>query len=385
MIPIYMKIAFIGQKGIPTKQGGIEKHVEELSQKLAGLGFAVTVYSRPSYTGDKRKSYSWNGINIINLPSLKTKNLDAITHTLISTIHALTQNYDIIHYHGVGPALMSFIPRIFKPSAKVIVTFHCIDSQHQKWGKFAKLMLKLGEYAACKFPHETITVSKTLHKYCQYKYQTLANYIPNGVAICTDENISALTELELQKKNYIVVISRLIRHKGIHTLINAYNGINTDMPLVIVGAGADTDDYVTEIKKLAKDNPKIIFAGQKSGTDLTALFKNAYLFIQPSEAEGLSIALLEAMAYGVPTIISNIEENQEAAENLALEFVNKSPEDLKRKLMYALDNEDIILALARRAQERVKQEYDWDSIANSTAQLYLELATERKLILKEAK
>jgi len=369
-----MKIAFIGQKGIPTKQGGIEKHVEELSRKLAELGFDITVYSRPSYTGDKRKSYDWHGIKVINLPSLKTKNFDAITHTFISTMHALTQDYDIIHYHGVGPALLSFIPRIFKPSAKVIVTFHCIDSQHQKWSRFAKFMLTLGEYAACKFPHETIAISKTLHRYCQYQYQTASNYIPNGVAISADQNLSALDGLDLKRKNYIVAISRLIRHKGIHTLINAYNGINTDMPLVIIGDGANTDAYVKEMQSLAKDNPKIIFAGRKSGADLTALFKNAYLFVQPSEAEGLSIALLEAMAYGVPAIISNIEENQEAAENLALEFVNKSPEDLKRKLMYALDNEDIILALARRAQERVKQEYDWDNIARSTAELYLELA-----------
>lgn len=380
-----MKIAYIGQKGIPTKQGGIEKHVEELSQKMAGLGFAVTVYSRPSYTGDKRRSYRYNGVNIVNLPSLKTKNLDAISHTFIATLHALTQDFDIIHYHGVGPSLLSFIPRIFKPQVKVVATFHCIDSQHQKWSRFAKLMLKLGEYAACKFPHETITISKSLNKYCQYKYKTSANYIPNGVAISTTENLSALTELNLQKKNYLVVVSRLIRHKGIHTLIKAYNGLSTDKPLIIVGDGASTDDYVKEIKLLAKDNPKIIFVGQKSGLDLTALFKNAYLFIQPSEAEGLSIALLEAMAYGVPAIISNIEENQEAAENLALEFVNKSPEDLKRKLKYALENEDMILALARRAQERVKKEYDWNSISRSTAHLYLELVAERKLVFKEAK
>ncbi|MFA6525998.1 MAG: glycosyltransferase family 4 protein [Candidatus Buchananbacteria bacterium] len=380
-----MRIAFIGQKGIPTKQGGIEKHVEELSTRLASLGFNVSVYSRVTYTGDKRKSYAYRGVNIINLPSIKTKNLDAISHTFISSVHALFQDYDIIHYHGVGPALLSFIPRIFKPSAKVIVTFHCSDKNHQKWGKFAKVMLALGEYAACIFPHETITVSKTLEKYCLYNYGTKAKYIPNGVAVDQDENLSALNELGLVKNNYIVSISRLVRHKGIHTLIKAYNQVTTNTKLVIVGDGSNTDEYVSEIKKQAEGNPNIIFAGMKSGADLAAIFKHAYLFIQPSETEGLSIALLEAMAYGVPAIISNIEENQEAAENLALEFANKSAEDLKRKLKYALDNEDIIQALARRAQERVKREYDWDIIARDTSDLYLELTAEADLVLTEAK
>jgi len=379
----YMRIAFIGQKGIPTKQGGIEKHVEELSARLADLGFDVTVYNRPYYTEKTVNSYQ--GVNLITLPSLKTKNLDAITHTLFASIHALFQNYDIIHYHGVGPSLLSFLPRIFKPRAKVIATFHCLDREHQKWGWFAKLMLTIGERAACLFPHETIAISRALEKYCLYNYNTAARYIPNGVAISETENLNVLAEFGLSENNYLVAVSRLVRHKGLHTLIKAYNQLETDKKLIIVGTGANTEDYVAEIKDLAKDNPKIIFAGQKSGADLTALFRNAYLFVQPSETEGLSIALLEAMAYGVPAIISNIEENQEAAENLALEFVNKSPEDLKRKLKYALENEEIILALARRAQARVAREYDWNNIARDTAGLYRELAAERELILTEAK
>lgn len=370
-----MKIAFIGQKGIPTKQGGIEKHVEELSQRLAELGFDVFVYSRPHYTGRTEKAYQFNGVNLVNITSIKTKHLDAITHTLFSSLHAVRQNYDIIHYHGVGPALLSWIPRIFKPSAKVIVTFHCLDRQHQKWGAFAKFMLSLGERAACLFPHETITISKALQKYCKYEFNHKTRYIPNGVAISEIENSSKiLDKFNLEPKGYIVSVSRLVRHKGIHTLIKAYNNLNTDKKLVIIGDGANTDDYVNELKTLATGNANIIFTGGQTGQDLLKLFTNAYLFIQPSEAEGLSIALLEAMAYNIPTIISNIEENQEAAENLALEFVNKSPEDLKRKIQYALDNPEIVQALAIRAQERVSQEYDWDKIAKETAFAYQEVA-----------
>lgn len=369
-----MKIAYIGQKGIPTKQGGIEKHVEELSQKMAELGFDIYVYSRAHYTGNSAANYKWNGVNIITTPSINTKHLDAISHTLISSIHALRQDFDIIHYHGVGPALLSWIPRIFKPQAKVIVTFHCLDRQHQKWGPFAKSMLHLGEWAACKFPHQTIVISKTLEKYSRYQYGTHAKYIPNGVISHETEATKILEQLNLQPQDYIVAISRIVRHKGLHTLIKAYNHLTTDQKLVIVGDGANSDSYVNEIKELAKNNPNIILAGQKTGADLTTLFTNAALFIQPSEAEGLSIALLEAMLYGVPVLISNIEENQEAAEGVSLEFVNKSVDDLKRKLKFALDNPEIMGNLAAKAKIRAGSEYDWNNIAKETALTYQELA-----------
>lgn len=381
-----MKIAFIGQKGIPTRQGGIEKHVEELSVKLAEQGFDVTVYGRPNYTGDNRKVYDYRGVKIVQLPSLATKHLDAITHTFTSTVHALFQDYDVIHYHGVGPSLLSFIPRLFKPQAKVIVTFHCIDRTHQKWGRFARLVLAIGEWTAVNFPHETIVISKILEKYCRYRFDKDCKYIPNGVSVSQpEEEDYTLLKNGLIAGEYIIAVSRLVPHKGVHTLIKAYNSIATDKKLVIVGDGANTDAYVAEIKNLAKDNHKIILAGIKSGNELAAMFKNAYLFVQPSEAEGLSIALLEAMAYGVPAIISNIEENQEPAEGLALEFINKSWENLAQQLEFALNNQEEIKRLAELAQRHAEKEYDWQDIAKQTSALYHELAKEKQLELLTAK
>lgn len=365
-----MKIALIGQKGIPTQQGGIEKHVEELSTRLAKAGLDITVYSRPYYTGNKEKKYFYKGVRVINLPSIKTKNFDAITHTFISSVHAIFQGYDIIHYHGVGPSLLSFIPRIFSPRSKVIVTFHCTDRQHQKWGLIARLMLTVGEWTSCKFPHETITVSQTLKKYCLYHFKRVTNYIPNGVHTAKAPKSDILTKYGLKEGNYFVLISRLIQHKGVHTLIKAYKQIETSKKLVIVGDGSNTDGYVRYLKEISRDNDNIIFTGKQTGHDLNTLFTNAFMFVQPSEAEGLSIALLEAMSYGIPVLTSDIEENQEVADGYGLEFKNKSSADLARQLNFAIKHPRMIKERALEAKKRIDKEYNWQDITRQTIALY---------------
>ncbi len=364
-----MKIAFIGQKGIPSNSGGIEKHVQELSTQLAKAGFDVSVYSRPHYTGNRKQRYQ--GVNVINLPSFNTKHFDAITHTFFSSLHAIFQSYDIIHYHGVGPSLLSFIPRLFNPKTKVIVTFHCIDRQHQKWNWLAKQFLSLGEWTACTFPHQTITVSEVLYKYCQYRFDKTTNYIPNGVKITRHKaDLQILKKFNLKKQGYFLSVSRLVKHKGIHTLIQAYLQLKTDKKLVIVGGSARTNDYVTYLHELAAGNPNIIFTDEQTGRQLETIFKNAYAFVQPSETEGLSITLLEAIAYGLPVITSDIEENQEIAKGLSLEFKSKNVKDLTNKLQQALKDTKVLKAKAKFAKKLITKKYNWLSITKQTIDVY---------------
>ncbi|MFA5358313.1 MAG: glycosyltransferase family 4 protein [Patescibacteria group bacterium] len=365
-----MKIAFIGQKGIPTKFGGIERHVEELAVRLVKAGQKVFVYCRPWYAPVDKKSF--RGIKLISLPSIRTKHLDAISHTFIATLHALFSDYDIIHYHGVGPALLSFIPRIFKPQVRVVATFHCIDRKHQKWGLFARTFLKLGERAACLFAHQTITVSKTLQYYCSQIYNTDTVYIPNGVG---RKNVNCGSDLiakkfGLQENGYLLVVSRLVRHKGIHYLINAFHRLKTDKKLVIVGDSAFTDDYVQELHDLSYGSKNIIFTGYQNGKVLDQLFANAYAFILPSESEGLPIVILEAMAYGKAVLASDITENLEVVRGHGFSFRNKQIDDLVSRLKHLLDNQKNVEAIGRESRDFVMQNYNWDDIVKKTIVLY---------------
>ncbi len=375
-----MKIAFIGQKGIPARFGGIERHVEELALRMVLAGHTVFAYARKWYTDPQIKSFE--GIKVISLPSIRTKHLDAISQTFLASLHAIGQNYDVIHYHGVGPALLSWIPRLFNPRARVVVTFHCIDRKHQKWGLLARLSLKVGEWAACKFAHETIVVSQTLQHYCTNTYDCEVAYIPNGVTTKTKYQDDLIAnQFGLKKDSYIAMVSRLVRHKGAHYLIEAYKSLKTNKKLVIVGDSSFTDDYVDELKKLAQADKNIVFTGYQQGEVLHQLFANAAFIVHPSESEGLPIAVLEAMSYGKTVLASDIPENAEVVRSgVGFTFRNKSVADLARKMRFLLDNKTLATQTGQAAKKFVLKNYHWDDIAEQTIKLYEELLTQGKIV-----
>lgn len=373
---ISMKAYLIGQKGIPAKNGGVEKHVENLAVRLARNGQEVFVYARNNYQDKKLKHYQ--GVNIINLPSVGTKNLDAISHTFFACLDLIFRRRpDVVHFHSVGPSSLILLIKIFRPKLKVVFTFHCQDYHHQKWGRLARWYLKLGEAIGCRYADQVITISEELKKYSKEKYGVETIYIPNGAEKVTETNDDLLSSWNLKKGEYFVSISRLVKHKGIHYLIEAYQKLATEKKLVIVGGGAFTDEYVSELKKLAGDKPNIIFTGNQSGKVLAQLYANAYAFVQPSEYEGLSVALLEAMSYGLPCIVSDIPANLEAVAGQALIFENKNTKDLEDKMLKMLSNPDLGKEIGEKLRERANTEYNWDTIAKNTKKLYENLITKK--------
>ncbi|MBT7228202.1 glycosyltransferase family 4 protein, partial [Candidatus Parcubacteria bacterium] len=305
---------------MPAVQGGVERHVHDLSLKLAKNDHQVTVYSRTWYTG-KKEDIIFDGVQIKHLPSIHTKHLDAITHTFLATIDAIKNKYDIIHYHGIGPSLLSWIPRIFSPKSMVVSTFHSIDRYDKKWNFLAKLIFRLAERCTCYFPHKTITISRGLQKYCLNEFYKEADYIPNGINLfekpLSDDKIK---EYNLKKNNYLLAVSRLIPTKGVHVLIKAFNEIKKEnkdnekiqnLKLAIVGGSVYTNEYVKELHKLASLNNNIIFTDFQSGETLDQLYGHSLGLVHPSFNEGLPLTVLEAMSYSKPALVSNINEHRE--------------------------------------------------------------------------
>lgn len=366
-----MKIYFIGQKGIPAKFGGVEKHVEKLATKLVDKGHEVFVYTRPSYTSDRIKEY--HGVKLISLPSIYSKHLDAITHTLFAIFDVAFRKTDIIHFHSIGPSSLIWLLKIIKPKTPIVTTFHSQCYHHQKWGKFAQAYLKFGEKMTCTKAKEVIAVSKFLQKYAKEKYQRNAKYIPNGVDIPTPLPAFEITKRwGLEKDSYFLVVSRLVKHKGIHYIIDAYNNLNTDKKLVIVGDGAFTDSYVDELRLQSNSNQNIILTGNQSGDVLNELFANTNLFIQASEDEGLSIALLEALSFGLPVLVSDIPANLETVRNIGFIFKNKDIKSLEDKLRYLIQSPEKLEEKRGLGIQLMQTEYNWDNIANDVIEVYYE-------------
>jgi len=375
-----MKIAYIGQKGIPVTLGGVERHVEELAAKMAEKGHKVFVYARKNYTDNSLKEY--RGVKIILLPSISTKHFDAITHTFLSIVHSLFQGYDVIHIHSVGPNILNFLVKFFGGKTKLVATYHCQDYYHKKWNWIARKTLKLGEWMICKVPNKTIVTSKILTSFVKNEYQTNPVYIPNGYGILRSQKSEKITQWNLEKNSYIFSASRLIKHKGIHFLIEAFKslenqGLTNGKKLVIAGDGFYTNNYVAKLKELAKDSENIIFTGSQSGETLAQLFENAYLFVQPSQSEGLSLVLLEAMGYGKGILASNIPENMEPLNQTGFNFENGNIEDLKNKLRCLLENEEGVKEEGLRSQKIATKKYNWIGVSNKVESVYLNLVTEK--------
>jgi len=373
-----MKIAMIGQKGIPALYGGVEKHVHDLAVRLAKNN-EVTVYSRKWYTPNLDTKFE--GVNIIHTPTIHTKHLDAIVHTFTSTIHALFQKYDIIHYHGVGPSLLSWIPRIFSPKTKVVTTFHSIDRYHQKWNFFAKLFLRLGERTACTFAHQTISVSESIKQYCLNEFNTETIYIPNGVnEINKQIGSENIKQFSLEKNNYFVMVSRLIPHKGAHFLIEAFHKLKAQYPnddkikkikLAIVGGSAYTDDYVKKLHIQASNVNEIIFTDFQSGKILEELYANSLALVHPSLNEGLPITVLQAMSYSIPVLVSTIPEHLEVVKNPKMLFKENDAETLKNCLYNFINlSEKERYEMGQENKQIIHTTYSWDVIVQEIEKLY---------------
>ena len=383
-----MKIAFIGQKGIPAQSGGIEHHVEEVASRMAQSGHEVFVYVRNNYTSQKLVIYK--GIKLIHLPSIGTKHLDAISHTFLASIHSLFCQYDIVHYHGIGPSILAWIPKTFKRKTKVVATFHCQDYFHQKWGAFARLALRFGEYITCTVPDRTIAVSKSLAELAKEKYGKEAVVITNGADVHHTKKTDALSKWGIKDKKYVLSQGRLIKHKGIHYLVEAFKKLEdtaktpNNFKLVIVGDGFHTDDYVKYLHTIAQGRDNIIFTGAQVGPVMQQLFSHAYMFVQPSESEGMSLSLLEAMDHGLAPLVSDIKENIEVIGEDGFTFTSKSVIALRDRLAYLLNRPEEVEKIGARAKKRIQKEYSWDSIVKKTLEIYLQALTEKSHPIKQA-
>jgi glycosyltransferase involved in cell wall biosynthesis len=369
-----MKIAMIGHKRIPSREGGIEIVVGELSSRLAAAGHQVTAYNRKSrhiagskYDGKREKSFGNVRLKWVYTP--ESSKLNAIVYSFFATLSAVFGKYDVIHFHAEGPASMVIFARLFRKRS--IVTIHGLDWQRAKWGGFATKFLLFGEKCAAKYADEVIVLSRNVQKYFKDTYGRDTVYIPNGISPAESVSPDIISKkYGIEKDGYILFLGRLVPEKGIHYLINAYKSLDTSKKLVIAGGASHTGEYESELRALAKDNASIIFTGFVQGKELEELYSNAYIYVLPSDLEGMPISLLEAMSYGNCCLTSDIPECTEVCEDRAVYFEKGKEESLARQLKLLCSDEALVSAYKAQAADYICKKFSWDEVTRQTLKLY---------------
>jgi len=361
-----LRIAFIGGRGVVSKYSGIEAYYEEVGSRLARMGHEVTVYARNYFTPAMER---YNGMRILRLPTIRSKHFETVIHTALSTAHAVRQHYDVTHYHALGPALFSGIPRLF--GEKTAVTVQGLDWQRKKWGWLASAVLRWGEHASVTLPSGTTVVSRTLQRRFREVHKTDAFYVPNGGLLRPWTEPKQILEWGLEPGRYALFLGRLSPEKGCHLLVEAFEHIDTDVKLVLAGASSYCDDYSRELRRHASDRIRIL--DWVSGNTLDELLTNAMIFVLPSDLEGLSLALLDAMGAGVCVLTSDVPENREVVDGAGFTFQRGNAVDLEDRLRFLLANSAVREAAGRAARKRIEEEYQWEKIAHDIEGAYFKI------------
>jgi starch synthase len=362
-----VKIFVTGTRGVPDIPGGVEQHCQQLYPYISSAGHEVHISRRTRYVKNNEITSHWKDIILHDIYAPESKALEAIVHTFLSIIKARLLNVDLVHIHAIGPALLVPLARLI--GLKVVFTNHGPDYDRQKWGRFSRAMLKLGEYLGGKYSNSNIVISRVIQDIVQRRCNTSSHLIYNGVSeVKTISNKDYLKLINVIPKRYILAVARFVPEKGLHDLIDAYARTDSGYDLVIAGDADHEDEYSKSLKKKAL-SCGVKLTGYITGDDLRQIYSNAALFVLPSYHEGLPIALLEALSYGLNVLVSDIPANLEVKLENRHYFKCGDVTGLCRALN-ALLQEGTEELYHRNIREMLRINYNWEEIAKKTIDVY---------------
>lgn len=376
-----LNIAVFGQKNALTNEGGVEVVSRELARGMADEGHKVTCYNRKGHhiSGaefDVPMVDEWEGVRMKYVPIIEVKGLAATTSAFFSSILSALGDYDVVHVHAEGPSLFCWIPKL--TGKRVICHVHGLDHQRVKWGKAAKQVLLLGERNAVEYSDDMIVLSRAVQRYFADKYERETVYIANAVEPCEKRPAKCITEKwGLKEDDYILFLGRLVPEKGIEYLIRAYKEMKTDMRLVIAGGSSDTDTFVDDMKWLAGEDERIIFTGFVDGELREELYSNAYIYVLPSDVEGMPLSLLEALSYGNCCLVSDIDECAEVVEDHGVIFKHSDIEELKAKMEELIADPQTVKEYKAGAADFVCNKYRLKDMVDRVEELYRDTLSDR--------
>jgi len=369
-----MRIAMLGHKRVPSREGGVEIVVEQLAVRMAQRGHEVTCYNRGGHhvsgkAFDARKQREHKGVRLLTVPTVDAKGFAAMSASIFASIRAAFGRYDVVHFHTEGSCVTLWLPKLM--GKRCIVTVHGLDHQRSKWGCLARKYILWGEKAAARWADEIIVLSVGVQTYFRSVYKRETRLIPNGLTLINRRGPQIITDkYGLEKDGYILYLARITPEKGVHYLIEAYKALETDKKLVIAGGASDAADYYRRLKEMASDDPRIIFTDFIQGQELEEWYSNALVYVLPSELEGMPISLLEAISCGNCCLVSDIAENRNVVGESGCTFKSGDADDLAEQLKVLLADPQRIECCRNASRKRSQELIGWDEVTDRTLAAY---------------
>lgn len=372
-----MRIALMGTRGIPANYGGFETFYENLAPGLAARGHDVTVYIRPHAVG-RRRGTAYRGVYLQRMPSIRTKHLETISHTLASTLHGLTQRFDIVYVCGVGNTPLVWVPRV--AAARVVLNVDSADWKRAKWGRAASTYLRAMERLAAYSANVIVADSEVIQARYRAEYGADARYIPYGAVPVSRAGTTALEQFGLEPRGYILWVGRLEPEAKIEELIRGFSSIDSrGIRLVIVGDSPYADEYRASLRAMAPSD--VLFTGYQFGDAYRELGFHALAYVQTSPTSGTSPALLDQMAAGGAVIVRGTPTNREVIGEAGLAYdPDDGIEGLAEILRRVVDEPASLDGLRHAAHERVSTVYSWDRIIDDYERLFASMLKGRRAV-----
>ena len=362
-----MKIAIMGIRGIPANYGGFETFAEHLTPRLVDLGHDVTVYGRSNNI--KYKDQYYKGVRLVILPTFSHKYFDTVAHTFLCALHSLKESYDVILICNSANSIFAFIPRLM--GQKVALNVDGLEWKRKKWNKLGQMFYKMSEYIATLSPNVVVTDARDIQKYYLEKFKKSSTYIPYGSLLGRLETHKVLDEFGVRPREYILYVSRLEPENNAHLVVKAFEKVDTNLKLVVVGDAPYSSEYIKELRN-TRDS-RIIFTGYVFGDGYREFQSNAYIYIQATEVGGTHPALLEAMGHGNCVLANDVPEHREVVDDGGLYFSTRKPNNLRDQIQFLLDNPEVVNEKREMAIARIQQNYTWEKITSDYEGLFVKM------------
>ena len=373
-----LNICHLGHKRVPSREGGIEIVVEQLATRMAALGHRVTCYNRSGHhvsgrAYDHRALKEYRGVRLKSVWTLNRRGLAAMTASVSAALLAAFGRYDVVHFHAEGPCAMLWLPKLL--GKRCVATIHGLDWARAKWGGFASKYIRFGEKVAVRRADEIIVLSEGVRDYFQKTYGRETRFIPNGVERPERVEAREITgRFGLAADDYVLFLGRLVPEKGLDYLVEAWQGVKTDKKLVIAGGSSDTQAYADALRSRCAGDGRVVFTGFVEGRALQELYSNAWIYVLPSDLEGMPLSLLEAMSYGNCCLTSDIPECADVVGGHAATFRRSDAASLREALQRLLDDPGAVAAYKAGAADYICGKYNWDDVVDRTLRLYRDQA-----------